>query len=582
MKRKHQAEFEAIIDAMIRGAVVTDIVASVTPGGGKSSLPTVASRLIDAGLADKICVVVPRKSLETQGEAAFLNPFFRDLFGHRHTIRASTNEVDPCRGLSGFTTTYQAIGINPEMLEAEFRRHRYILILDESHHVQEGGLWHDALSRLYEAAVLTVHMTGTIHRGDDERIAFIPYDESGYPVTANTGAYRFIRYSRTDAIAEKAILPIEFHFLDGALAWVDKKEKTRRVDSFRQASLKENSDALFTALNTDYAVDLLRTAVRHWQRWRKEMNPSAQLLVVTDGIENARRMAKKLTLMGLPEAIATSHESAEAARAIKAFRAGELPCLTTIAMAYEGMDAPRVTHTACLTHIRSTPWIEQMVARGVRIDPDAGPYESQRAFCFAPKDKKMQRVVARIEEEQGAAANPQKVGEEGPHILYEEPPAVFNPFASGGGGARSDVTPLAGSAGATQVKHLGGGGPVVPRAHVPVETPKEEELRLRREIQRHVNRYAAETGAKEEEINSTLKVLAGGKPRREMTLTELREMKESLPGLFPLDTWAPCGEQVKMNHRQKKLNEGESGVTIVKNPIGFCDPFNPSPYFGGF
>jgi len=41
-----------------------DILAAVTPGGGKSLLPVIAAaRLITAGIVDKICWVVPRDSL---------------------------------------------------------------------------------------------------------------------------------------------------------------------------------------------------------------------------------------------------------------------------------------------------------------------------------------------------------------------------------------------------------------------------------------------------------------------------------------------------------------------------------------
>ncbi|MCQ8242225.1 helicase-related protein [Rhizosaccharibacter radicis] len=48
--------------------------------------------------------------------------------------------------------------------------------------------------------------------------------------------------------------------------------------------------------------------------------------------------------------------------------------LVTVAMAYEGLDAPEVAVVAALTHIRSRSWLEQMVARATRVDPRAGPY----------------------------------------------------------------------------------------------------------------------------------------------------------------------------------------------------------------
>ena len=58
--------------------------------------------------------------------------------------------------------------------------------------------------------------------------------------------------------------------------------------------------------------------------------------------------------------------------------------LVTVAMAYEGLDAPEVAVVAALTHIRSRPWLEQMVARATRVDPNAGPYEASAPWCSTP------------------------------------------------------------------------------------------------------------------------------------------------------------------------------------------------------
>jgi hypothetical protein len=71
-------------------------------------------------------------------------------------------------------------------------------------------------------------------------------------------------------------------------------------------------------------------------------------------------------------------------------------------MAYEGLDVPAVTHIACLTHIRSTPWIEQMVTRAARVDRGnrALPYEQQFGYIFAPDDQLFQDCIASIKAEQ--------------------------------------------------------------------------------------------------------------------------------------------------------------------------------------
>ena len=75
--RSHQSELLAVVRAIAAGetAGLRDILAAVTPGGGKSLLPVLAAQtLIDAGLCERICWVVPRDSLRLQAEEALSNP----------------------------------------------------------------------------------------------------------------------------------------------------------------------------------------------------------------------------------------------------------------------------------------------------------------------------------------------------------------------------------------------------------------------------------------------------------------------------------------------------------------------------
>jgi hypothetical protein len=74
-------------------------------------------------------------------------------------------------------------------------------------------------------------------------------------------------------------------------------------------------------------------------------------------------------------------------------------------MAYEGLDAPEITHVACLTHIRSRPWLEQMIARATRVDPHGGPYAQQRAVVYHPDDPAFRTFRQAIETEQGTRAH---------------------------------------------------------------------------------------------------------------------------------------------------------------------------------
>ncbi|MDN3563311.1 DEAD/DEAH box helicase family protein, partial [Paeniroseomonas aquatica] len=118
-------------------AGVRDILAAVTPGGGKSLLPVLAAQaLIAAGLCERICWVVPRDSLRLQAEEVFADPAWRQALGHDLSVRAADNTPgDPCRGLAGYVTTYQGIAAAPDLHLAAIRRHRYLLVVDEVHHL---------------------------------------------------------------------------------------------------------------------------------------------------------------------------------------------------------------------------------------------------------------------------------------------------------------------------------------------------------------------------------------------------------------------------------------------------------------
>jgi hypothetical protein len=126
--RSHQRELLAVVEAIAAAEAtgVRDILAAVTPGGGKSLLPVLAAQvLIGAGLCDRLCWVVPRDSLRLQAEEAFGDPRWRGVLGHALSVRAAENAPgDPARGLDGYVTTYQGIAATPDLRLGAFRRHR--------------------------------------------------------------------------------------------------------------------------------------------------------------------------------------------------------------------------------------------------------------------------------------------------------------------------------------------------------------------------------------------------------------------------------------------------------------------------
>jgi len=316
--RKHQEAFFNLCTEIRLNREIKKVIISATPGGGKSLIPVIAAAKLIPSVADKICWVVPRLALQEQGERVFMDPFFREQLNHQHQVRASTNESNPSRGLSGYVTTYQAISQNSSLHAQVFTKNRYILVLDEPHHVEAEGIWHTALRPLVERAALVVLMSGTFERGSGNRIALLGYTEDTEgeePDLYDGPDTRVIEYTRADALADQAIIPMHFQYIDGRARWLARDGTEYEVDSLAEAG-GDTKAAIFTALHTDYANQLLSVCVDHWQHYKK-FNARSKMLVVAPSIRKAKDYAKELDKMGLMTQIATSDDAPAAEQAIR-------------------------------------------------------------------------------------------------------------------------------------------------------------------------------------------------------------------------------------------------------------------------
>lgn len=360
--RPHQAQFQAICQEIASGASVRRIIVYVTPGGGKSALPVIAAQLLIPSFADKLIWVAPRNALKYQGESEFVDPRWQTS----RRLRATRgNEPAPDRGADGYLTTFQAIGMSPGAHLEYVQSHRTILFLDEVHHVADGSTWLDALQPIIDAASLVIFASGTLSRGDGQRIAGMEY--SGLSIDLQeTPDTRVIRYGRSQAIKDGATLPVHPRTIDGAATWNDEAGIKRSTESLAKAG-DDSAAALFTALRTDYAYQLLDACLADWETMCATY-PAAKVLVVAPNIEQAKRYLAHVSRRYLAE-IATSEDSAACRRAIDEYKRGAFPVLVTVGVAYEGLSVPEITHIACLTHIRSVPWLEQCFARANRRAP---------------------------------------------------------------------------------------------------------------------------------------------------------------------------------------------------------------------
>ncbi|AWN44588.1 DEAD/DEAH box helicase [Methylobacterium durans] len=561
---------------MARGEAdgVSDILAAVTPGGGKSLLPVLAAaHLINAGRIERVVWVVPRDSLRLQAEEAFADPLWRASLGHSLSVRSSENAPDPSRGLAGYVTTYQAVAAAPMLHLKEVSRNRTLLVVDEVHHLpvpsssldrndaegEEASAWSRAMLPLLQCASLRLLLSGTLERADGRRILGLPY----YPaatthtpeIDLDAPGWAVIGYSRAQALAERSVLPVTFGALDGEASWLEggRAAGQARVGPHRLGGAVRNTTrpALFTALRTGFARDLLQEAfgatrrLRARRRAERGFGPTefarglGKLLVVAPDQASARHyLAMLQSWMPAAQAerdvrLATSSER-DAHEALAAFRLLPEPAvLVTVAMAYEGLDAPDIAVVAALTHIRSRPWLEQMIARATRVDPHAGSYTDQQALVFHPDDPLFARFRAELENEQGSAARArktQRISALTPErvVWSDEEPRAITPLESNAIGLRyALLRPItvarAERARASNALNPAIGCPDSERA------PSLSERLLRQRLSATVAAQAAEdeanlciprSGNRPHRYNAVLKRVLG-KARAAMTLAEL-------------------------------------------------------------
>jgi hypothetical protein len=233
--------------------------------------------------------------------------------------------------------------------------------------------------------------------------------------------------------------------------------------------------------------------------------------------------------LGSSQAVALAiSDERDAVEWIARFRLRPQPAvLVTVGMAYEGMDAPEVSHVACLTQIRSVPWLEQMVARATRFDPHGGDYERQRAVIYHPDDPLFRRFRRAIEADQSGRARVRRRPGQAELPLEDEtdlPPCrpLLQPLRSEATELRFDTVLPRRRAGSDPALAGTGGLP---------ETPSQAEQRLRRQVGQLVAAQVIEdleAGLVGRPVgyhayNAVLKRVFA-KPRAAMTLAELEAL----------------------------------------------------------
>ena len=168
---------------------------------------------------------------------------------------------------------------------------------------------------LFRAAHLRLFLSGTLERADGRRILGLPYHPGSAgrapEIDLDAPGLAVIGYSRAQALAERAVLPVSFGALDGEASWLEGGKQAReapRVGPHRLAGGMRvtTRPALFTALRTGFARDLLGEAfhatrrIRARRRAERGLRPGesalglGKLLVVAPDQASARRYLETL------------------------------------------------------------------------------------------------------------------------------------------------------------------------------------------------------------------------------------------------------------------------------------------------
>ncbi len=296
-------------------------------------------------------------------------------------------------------------------------------------------------------------------------------------------------------------------------------------------------------------------SIESWKAERQR-NPRAKLLVVAARQSLASEYLDYLHKHRIVAGLATQDEGVSALKAIVKFkslsRENKFDALVTVQMAYEGLDCPQITHIACLTAIRSKPWLEQMLARATRFDPMAGEWNEQYATVFVPDDPVMKFCIEQIIRNDDKPIPPDAQKIEG---LEREAPfrGTIQPLDSNATTHRESeliseeekralehAAAISGMVGVTAAQlHraivMAGYVPAHHTAQQHEETASDKETRIRQTIESYVREYAAKERKTPQIVNAKIR-RHFKKSRSQMTMEELNRCLSFVRKTFPMNT----------------------------------------------
>jgi len=398
--RRHQAEATDLALAIATGQrTQKEVIADVTPGGGKSRLITnFAKVLLQSNKVSHVIAGCPRKALVTQLEDSFQAAGIKKeqvTIAHYQDIAFSGHQV----------------------LLHRCKHQRTLFVADElqflhDFHESNNGLWDSRAQEIYAASELFLGVSGTLMSSRPGRLLGVQYRtaeemEEKYPdmsLGLRSGQYYpdpDIRYNLRDALHDKVVAPyvidqVRIKFTPAGLD--DELDLFAPESEEYQGLLKEilQSEACWKPV-----VDAM---MEQWKAYR-HTHYFSNAIIVAASQPHAQEIEKYLQRHHKVEVHVAISEQGEWAyqriESIKQKRFDAKPrVLVTVAMASVGLDMPAATHMCYLSAYRFFGWMLQAWARVSRICYDCRvPVPDQLAYIYTVDDLRMQRFVQWVKDQ---------------------------------------------------------------------------------------------------------------------------------------------------------------------------------------
>lgn len=361
-----------------------DFLAVATPGAGKTTFAlTLARRLLDERVVERVVVVTPTDHLKTQWVDAAAG------FGV-----ALTPDYGRGTGLGvefvGPVVTYAGVAAVTGALRRLVSGRKALVILDEVHHAGDSLSWGEATRTAFEPAARRLSLTGTPFRSDVNPIPFISYEAD------RDGALRSradFTYGYGDALSDNTVRPVLFLAYSGQMTWRSSAGDLMSADVSEALPRELASSAWRTALDPEGAwiTQVLRDADRRLSEVRRHI-PDAGGLVLASDQTAARAYARRLRELTGQQATLVLSDDPAASGKIAAFAASGERWMVAVRMVSEGVDVPRLMVGVYATSASTPLYFAQAVGRFVRT---RRPGET--ATVFLPSVPKLLAHAAELE-----------------------------------------------------------------------------------------------------------------------------------------------------------------------------------------